>query len=550
MSTALTLALLAGASFVSFSLGWVVRRASTSGRDAALKRSMYETKGAIPQLEASLRSRDQRIAMVQAEAEALRSKLTALESTLAQKDADIVKRDREVRRLASELQINQESGAGEEAMAVLEGAAEDASVAPPELEARLKKAEARYEALKRGLIARDDKIAALEDAVRDAQKASGARALERELEELNQSAQNLGQTLAVREGTVKDLEARVQREAEQREVLETLAKRRGDANRELKEKLAKLEQQLPKIMETMKARNAAIAQRDGTIHTLGADLEHARAECTARDGTIAGLEADVATARDALAAHESRLLDMERGARGLEARIENLVGDLDAARDATARAEVQVRERDAAVLAERARVEAAEGHVHEHEQSIVSLERAIRDREFRVDTLTADLARVSTALETARRDSASANATQADVTGKLATEAKQARERAELLARQNDTLSKEVASRERRQSELEAERTRLLQRVSALEAPGDGQVHVLESQLAAARARCERAEDELLQAARENKTLRGLVAALESAPRPDDDDAAPLQQELPLQNHLAADDWTTAQHVP
>ena len=58
----ITIALLVTTAGVCFSAGWTARRVSTSGRDVELKRNVYEAKGAIPQLESTLRNRDQRIA--------------------------------------------------------------------------------------------------------------------------------------------------------------------------------------------------------------------------------------------------------------------------------------------------------------------------------------------------------------------------------------------------------------------------------------------------------------------------------------------------------
>ena len=100
---------------IGFGGGWVMRRAASSGETQALRRSMYESKGAIPQLEASLRTRDQRISMYQSESEQMRSRITQLESQISQKDNEIVRRDRDIRRLTSELEIAKESGGGETA---------------------------------------------------------------------------------------------------------------------------------------------------------------------------------------------------------------------------------------------------------------------------------------------------------------------------------------------------------------------------------------------------------------------------------------------------
>ncbi len=93
-----------------------------------------------------------------------------------------------------------------------------------------------------------------------------------------------------------ELQKRLEQDIEQRELLETLTKKRGDANRTLKENYAKLEAQLPKLMETLKARGDIIAERESTIATLDSDLAQVRREKADRDASIAQLEAKLVAA--------------------------------------------------------------------------------------------------------------------------------------------------------------------------------------------------------------------------------------------------------------
>ena len=81
----------------------------------------------------------------------------------------------------------------------------------------------------------------------------------------------------------------------------------------------------------------------------------------------------------------------------------------------------------------------------------------------------------------------------------------------------------------RRLVELERERAQLAERVTQLESPNDSKLHLLETQLNAARERCLRIEDELLAANKEAKQLRQRVAELEAGAAASD--AAPFDQE-------------------
>src|SRR5262245_20451418 len=512
----LTVILLVAVAGVCFVLGWTMRRAATSGQEAALRRSMYESKGAIPQLEASLRTREQRIATYQQESESLRARITQLESTLSQKENEIVKRDRDIRRLTSEVEFSKQGGdAPSDEPLPFDGVREPSAPADPSIEARLKKAEARYEALKRGIIQRDEKIVALEHALQQAKERASVTQLESELEELTKSAQTLASTLAGRDDAIKDLEARLQRETEERAALEGLAKRRGDANRETKEKLAKIEAQLPKLIETMKARNAVIGERDATIRSLGAELEHVTTERKERDATIISLERKLEASREDVAAREARVDEQQHRVQELERRIDALTHELAGTNRMLQRAEATIQERDTALTAHADQMASIGEREREHEQAMSALSGTVRDRDFRIDALAAEVTKLSGALETARRESDAAHATRAGANDRFAVEIKSLRDRAELLTRQNEQLQRDLATRDRKHGDVERERARLAERVAVQDAP-DTRLQTLEAQLNAARERCVRIEDELLEANREAKQLRTRVAELEA----------------------------------
>jgi chromosome segregation ATPase len=499
---------------------------------------MYESKGAIPQLEASLRTREQRIATYQQESETLRARITQLESTLSQKENEIVKRDRDIRRLTSEVELaKDEVGAPSGEPLPFDGVREPAPPADPSVEARLKKVEARYEALKRGIIQRDEKIVGLEHALQQAKERSSMTQLESELEELTQSAQSLASTLAGRDDAMKDLEARLQREAEQREALEALAKRRGDANRELKEKLAKIEVQLPKLLETMKARNALIAERDATIRALGSELEHAKTERADRDASIVSLTHKLDMSQQDVATREARIDEQQHRMHELERRIDGLTHELAGTNRMLQRAEATIQERDASLAAQSEQIALTEERDREHQQAMAALSGTVRDRDFRIDALDAEVSKLSSALDVARQESSAVQATNAGANDRFAAETKSLRDRADLLTRQNDQLQRDLVTRDRKLSEVERERARLAERVAELDAP-DSRLQTLEAQLNAARERCVRIEDELLEANKDAKQLRNRVAELEArgTTEPTDQPLDPEDADVPLLN--------------
>ena len=199
--TASTLVIFIALSATCFMFGWVARRVLSNRTEADLQRTIYEAKGAVPQLESALRNRDGRINALQIEAQQLRDRLTQIEAAQSIKDAEIVKRDREIRLVRSELQIVKD-GTPEVDPALyaeVDGGAGEAAPADAQQSNAMKRLEARYESLKKGLVQRDDRIAELENQLAGGKGKATVVALELEHEKLQDESKALSDELATRE---------------------------------------------------------------------------------------------------------------------------------------------------------------------------------------------------------------------------------------------------------------------------------------------------------------------------------------------------------------
>jgi chromosome segregation ATPase len=569
----ITIAMLATTAGVCFSLGWTARRASTSGREDELKRTVYEAKGAIPQLESTLRNREQRIGVLQTETQSLRDRLTQAESASAQKDAEIVKRDREIRLARSELQIVKDGSIGLDPNLV-DGADADTEPAPgtdPKMAIEMKRLEARYESLKKGLIQRDDRIAALEQELQGGPGKRSTQILEQEITDLQAAAELAQTTLAARDATIQELQTRLHQDVEQRELLETLTKRRGDANRTLKDNYAKLEAQLPKLMETLKARGDIIAEREASIVLLDSDLAHVRGEKAEREATIVDLEAKLAAGREQIAQHVANHQTQKNHLHQLEQRIDMLSHEVAETTKALQASHALVRERDAALEAKDARLSSVDEKLREHGNTIASMQKLLKDRDFKIDSMAADLAgaeakanasreevakqiaqnhalqrnlskweqRVSV-LSTALAESGNAaQATQAQAHERDAavvrlkdTDAK-VQEQAQTIASLRSALAARDDELEALNADVAALRMKLAESTtepaSARSAPmqmeaeapralpvADTSAQSIDEQVAAANQRADRTERELNSTARELKTLKAQLAELDT----------------------------------
>jgi len=516
--TASILVVFIALSATCFMFGWVAQRVLSTRREADLQRTVYEAKGAVPQLESALRNRDGRINALQIEAQQLRERLTQVEAAQSQKDAEIVKRDREIRHVRSELQIVKDGTleADPALYAEVDGGAGDTAPADAQQSIATKRLEARYESLKKGLIQRDDRIAELEAQLAGGKGKAAVLALELEHEKLQDSSKALEGELANRDVLIKDLQARLTQETEQRELLETLAKRRADANRGLKDTASKLEVQLPKMAESLKAKDSVIGDRDATIAALRSDLAHAQQVGATQATNIAELEVKLVARRDELtrqaaateALKQQQATQLEALKHQQIAQVETLkntqatqvdtlkhqnavqvegvkqklvqseqknaalANELAMAQQALANAVAKLREREGALSEQESRALAADTKLREHGNTQSSLTQALRDRDFQIESLAADVARLN---------------------GELA--------RALAAAAQPPALP-------------EPDAVPTLTNVPA--APGDEANHPAELQFAAIHEHAARTERELHAAVREVKTLSGRIAELEA----------------------------------
>ena len=566
----ITIALLATTAGVCFSLGWTARRVSTSGREDELKRNVYEAKGAIPQLESTLRNRDQRINMLQTESQALRDRLTQAEAAVAQKDAEIVKRDREVRLARSELQIVKDGSIGLDPDIVDGADGADADAVPdgtdPKIAIEMKRLEARYESLKKGLVQRDDRIAELEQKLQGGPGKRSTQILEEEITDLQAAAELAQATLAARDATIQDLQTRLQQDIEQRELLETLTKRRGDANRTLKESYTKLEAQLPKLMDQLNARGDTIAEREASIALLDADLAHVRSEKAEREATIVDLDAKLAAGREQIAQYVANQQTQKQHLHQLEQRIDMLTHEVAETTKALQASHALVRERDAALEAKDARLSTIDEKLREQSNTVASMQKLLKDRDFKIDSITADLAGAEAKATAAREEvakqlaqnqalqrsltkweqrvsvltaaladsgTAAQAATQAQTLQHAAAEDRdtQLRDNEAKLQEHEQTIAQLRSALSAREGELETltadiaalrtqrhdvESAQAITMAPTVAPAGDASPQSIGEHAAAANLRAERTERELNANARELKTLKTQLAELET----------------------------------
>lgn len=368
---------------VCWVVGWHSRRMATAGQEAALKRSLLDAKGAVPQLESAVRNREQRVETLTLTVKGLKGRVAELETSMRQQELEIDKRDREIRSLGSELTILKQ-GPSNGPVVLLDGedAAADPDTADPEMAKRYAALEARYDALARGLFQRDDRIAELEEQLRNPGGDVPTRTLEHEVAELEQTASTLRASLEEREQQIEALQTRLQEEVAQRETFEDLAKRRSDSNRELKTAAAKFEQQIPALMQTIKSRDAQIVERDEKLVALTRSLKDERQQREAREAEIEALQGELAALQSRQREQQQRLNELDEARRALKA-------ELGRTSEALRATEAVVREREAALAEAEKAIAAAHERTAAGERTAAALQNTIKDRDFKIAELEA-----------------------------------------------------------------------------------------------------------------------------------------------------------------
>lgn len=390
------LALLGMAAVLCTVAGWQVRRMATRGGEEALKRSLFEAKGAVPQLESAARLQTQRAETLALEIRNLKERLAEYDAAARQKDNEIIKRDREIHRRDSELRALKD-GTGNAGEVMLDGDSvemEPAS-ADPDTDKRYAALQARYDALAQSLFQRDDRIAELEEQLKNPDSQVPTRTLEQQIIELEQNATQLQATLEEREKQLEDLQSRLQDEAGQREAFEDLARRRSEGNRALKSAATAFEQKIPALEEQIKAREAELAERQDKLVSINRMFREERTLRETREGEVADLQGQVVSL-------QAQLSDLQQSLQRGEAALRTLQAEQRQTREALQATEATVREREATIVRAEEQIAAANEAVAAGERAAAALQNAIKDRDFKITELESDAGRQSAKLEMLR----------------------------------------------------------------------------------------------------------------------------------------------------
>ncbi|MEM8768307.1 MAG: hypothetical protein AAGE43_12730 [Pseudomonadota bacterium] len=461
-------------------LCFAVGRLSTAGakkREATLKRDVLEAKASVPQLESTVRNRDQQITRLQEEIKDLTERTSGMLRDQDKQSNELRRAEREVKNLTSELNAVRGVRQADDNL-MMDGFDDEVPAEPGDSAAltQLKKTEALYEKLKGALIKRDERIEELEMLL------SGERSHESDSASLDapssEEVQALEAKTSAQAETIASLSEQVAELTREKEMLEDLANRRSKSNRALKDATAEIEAQVPALKETIAEKDKTITAREASIKKHLNEAESFRGALSERDAQIEALTADVAAqtaAAQASAAQqkalEGAMAEQQKALEGAmaeqqktlegtisrrEERINALDTELATTLDIVKQLQADVETGRNALDGERQKLGAAQADLATRDQAEESLKNTIRDRDFRIDSLTAEKTDLDNRLEEAARNLAAAEETTAGVRQEADDNRMLTEKRVEAMDSEREVVERQAATYKREIEDLQA----------------------------------------------------------------------------------------------
>jgi len=395
------------AGFVLFSLGRASKGGGARKREEEMKRDLLEAKASVPQLESTVRNRDQQITRLQEEVNDLNDRSTDLIRGQDEKGTALRRAEREVKNLTSEL--NAVRGVRQDDNNIIMDGFDDEPAGDPGDSGpvkQLKKLEALYEKLKGALIQRDARIEELETLLEGIDETTTQSSTASPLDDDAVAAETkpLEDKISAQNSTIETLQEQLSELRKEKEMLEDLANRRSRSNRALKDASAEAEARVPVLEKEITERDTTIETREASIKRLLNDVEQGKAEIGSRDEKIETLKSDVFERIEALETSERKQTELEASLTQREERIAALDSELAGVLKNMEHLQSDLRGARQKLDEQQASVDQVEEELKRRDQAAESLQSTIRDRDFRLDAVTNEKTALQAELDEAQRE--------------------------------------------------------------------------------------------------------------------------------------------------
>jgi len=473
--------LCAAIAIVCFVSAWRVRGSGAKRRERELKRDVLEAKRSIPQLESSVRNREVQIAQLQGEVSELNERTGDLHRDLESTGMELRRTTREARNVTSELDIVKGNRITSDNV-IMDGFDDEEpdTSGDSKLAAQLKRTEALYEKLRKGLIKRDERIEQLQEQLGASSDSQGPASpeLEAKLAELDASSGELGERITVHERTIEKLRGELSEAHREKDMLADMAKRRSENNQALKQASAEAEAQVPKLEREIESLSKIIKDREASIKRLLEELEQIKAVNEAQEQQLTEVSADIDAHQQVLDLRDVKIQTLESSVSQREERLTALGQELDDTRGELQQATVTVQARERTIVEQQAKVDtaaekvtqeqdaaAAKAREHaqavaaaatEHDLAAAALKDTIKDRDFKmqalsteIESLQSEVENLNVTMQSFRHKASKAQAVAEQRHTKLKAEMSSSRQRASVLAREAQDLQANLEQREK-----------------------------------------------------------------------------------------------------
>lgn len=279
--------LIGGVALLCLLLGWWARGLLAGRRENQLKQAVLEAKRSIPQFESSVRSREQAIDRLQLEAKDLRSRMSELDRTVAERDIEIRNHAREVRVLTTELQAAKRVQADDTLF--IEGidtVSVDSEVLDPQAQAQLQQSEAMYAEIRSALEEREQRILELESTLSAGAPPNAEHSDQPKSPGHEQEIALLEDRLRNHEATIERLEAQLSEIRQDRNMLSGLARSRAKQRATESEPSSELIERITHLERELDLRNQVVMDRDASLKRLLGELEEASRDRAAQQAEM------------------------------------------------------------------------------------------------------------------------------------------------------------------------------------------------------------------------------------------------------------------------
>lgn len=260
---------------VFFKVGWSLKSMGARRRETTLQKDIRDAKTSVPQLESTIRSREQLVARLQDEFQTQQERSAQLLSEQAQRERLLKTAQNEIRHLTHELSAikGKSISSHESDFELSDDAVGMPSATSSPLVEKLKATEKLYEKMKAAVIERSVRVEELERQLGDGEGGIGSGeqgmlsnaeidALHRQLDQRNRS--------------ISELNAQVAQLKQEKDMVEELAQKRSKANRTLKDSKSDVEARKLELEQEVETHHKTISDRELSIHRLLSEVQVVR----------------------------------------------------------------------------------------------------------------------------------------------------------------------------------------------------------------------------------------------------------------------------------